>query len=307
MKTYRFKLKPLSPWSTPWDADTLFAALAWHVLRSGGGVALREFLAQFQGGTPPFVLSSAFPEGWLPCPLSVGLEELLDSNVKRKRPALIPETQFRALITKPATIIPSATPPTEPILSRSHLHASIDRVTGTTSGEGSPFEVDEWYLQESVSKYLTLFVKTQEGPDVVHTLLESLSREGFGKKRSSGRGAFKLVDDPEPCDWMDSTEGANAFVSLSPFVPAVGDPPDGRWGLTVKYPKFSPEAPVANPFKGRLVLLRPGSVFRVASLPVRPFYGKMITNLKSDFPNSVHCAMAFAVPICWPISNREQV
>jgi CRISPR-associated protein Csm4 len=296
MKTYRFKLKPLAPWSTPWDADTLFAALAWQVLRSAGKDALREFLAQFQAGTPPFVLSSAFPEGWLPCPLSVEIEDLPDSNVKRKRPTLIPEGQFRALITEPATIIPTATPPPEPILSRSRLQAAIDRVTGTTGGEGSLFEVDEWYLQESVSKHLILFVKTQDGPDLVHNLLVSLSREGFGKKRSSGRGAFRILGDPDPCDWMDSTEGANGFVSLSPFVPAEGDPADGRWGLIVKYPKFSPEAPVPGPFKGRLVMLRPGSVLRVPSLPVHPFYGHMIKSLRPDFPDSVQYALAFAVP-----------
>jgi CRISPR-associated protein Csm4 len=296
MKTYRFKLKPLAPWSTPWDADTLFAALAWQVVRSRGEGSLREFLAQFQGGAPPFILSSAFPEGWLPCPLAVEVEDLPDSNVKRKRPTLIPEGQFRALITKPGPIIPPATPPAELILSRSHLHASIDRISGTTSGEGSLFGVDEWYLKESVSDHLTLYVRTQEGPDLVHSLLDSLSRQGFGKKRSSGRGAFKLVDGPEPCDWMDSTDGANAFVSLSPFVPAEGDPADGRWALTVKYPKFSPEAPVANPFKGRLVMLRPGSVFRVASQPVHPFYGQMIKSLRPDFPDSVQYALAFAVP-----------
>jgi CRISPR-associated protein Csm4 len=300
MKTYRFKLKPLAPWSTPWDADTLFAALAWQVLRSGGEVSLREFLAQFQGGAPPFILSSAFPEGWLPCPLSVEIEDLPDSNVKRKRPTLIPEGQFRALITKPATIIPPATPPPESILSRSRLQAVIDRISGTTSGEGSLFEVDDWYLQESVSKHLTLFVKAQDGPDLFHNLLASLSRQGFGKKRSSGRGAFRLVSDPEPCDWMDSTDGANAFVSLSPFVPAEGDPAHGRWGLIVKYPKFSPEAPVANPFKGRLVMLRPGSVFRVSSQPVHPFYGQIIKSLRPEFPGSVHYALAFPVPVCWP-------
>jgi len=300
MKTYRFKLKPLAPWSTPWDADTLFAALAWQVLRSGGEGSLREFLAQFQAGRPPFVLSSAFPERWLPCPLSAEIRDLPDSNVKRKRPVFVREEQFRTLITGNGEILPSDTPPPEPILSRSRLQAAIDRKTGTTGGEGSVFEVDEWYLQESVSKHLALFVKTQDGPDFVHNLLVSLSREGFGKKRSSGRGAFKLVDDPEPCDWMDSFDRANGFVSLSPFVPKAGDPDDGRWGLVVKYPKFSPDAPVANPFKGRLVMLRPGSVFRVASQPVHPFYGQMIKSLRPEFPDSVHYALAFPDPICWP-------
>jgi CRISPR-associated protein Csm4 len=299
MKTYRFRLKPLAPWSTPWDADTLFAALAWQVLRSRGGTALREFLAQYQGDNPPFVISSAFPEGWLPCPLSTKVEDLRDSNVKCKRPVLVREEQFRALITKPAPLIPPATPPPEPILPRSRLQAAIDRKTGTTGGEGSLFEVDEWHLQESVSEHLTLFVKTEDGVDLFHSLLVSLSREGFGKKRSSGRGAFRVAGDPEPCEWMDATEGANAFVSLSPFVPAEGDPTDGRWGLVVKYPKFSPEAPAANLFKGRLVMLRPGSTFHVPG-SISPFYGRMLKGLSDRFPNSVQYALSFAVPLCWP-------
>jgi CRISPR-associated protein Csm4 len=304
MKTYRFRLKPLAPWSTPWDADTLFAALAWQVLRSGGDAALRGFLAQFQGGQPPFVLSSAFPEGWLPCPLSAKVKDLPESNVKCKRPVLVREEQFRALISNPAPLIPPATPPPEPILSRSRLQAAIDRKTGTTGGKGSLFEVDEWHLEESIAKYLTLFAKTEDGADLFHNLLVSLSREGFGKKRSSGRGAFRVAGDPEPCEWMDTAEGANAFVSLSPFIPATDDPTDGRWSLIAKYPKFSPEARVPHVFKGRMVMMRPGSAFQCAA-PVKPFYGRIVDGVSAEFTGAIHYALAFAVPMRWPRKQEQ--
>jgi CRISPR-associated protein Csm4 len=295
MKTYRFTLKPLGPWSTPWDADTIFAALCWQVLRLAGAAELTKFLHAYRGGSPPFVLSSAYPEGWLPCPLSARVKELNDSNVKRKRPAFVSEGQFRTLITGQGEIIPSTTPLPDPIRSRARLHAAIDRVSGTTGGAGNLFEVDEWYLDESVSKNLSLFVKTEDGPFQVMGMLNTLSKEGLGKKRSTGRGAFELIGEPKPCEWMDTAQGANGFVSLSPFIPASDDPTDGRWSLAVKYPKFSPEAPVLHPFKGRLVMFRPGSTFRTSG-PILPFYGRIIEDLRPEFPDAVHYALAFAVP-----------
>jgi CRISPR-associated protein Csm4 len=253
-------------------------------------------LEEFRRGSPPFVLSSAFPEGWLPCPLSAKVKELPDSNAKCKRPTLVREEQFRSLITGTGEILPSESPQPDAVRLRSRLHASIDRITGTTSGEGSLFEVDEWFLDESISADLSLFVRTHDGPGQVRDLLSSLSNGGFGKKRSAGRGAFRLVDEPVVCDWMDSMEASNGFVSLSTFVPAPGDPTDGRWSLVVKYPKFSPEAPVTHPFKGRVVMFRPGSAFR-ASPPIRSFYGRMIGGVRAEFPDAVHYALAFAVPM----------
>jgi CRISPR-associated protein Csm4 len=95
---------------------------------------------------------------------------------------------------------------------------------------------------------------------------------------------------------MDSMEASNGFVSLSPFVPAPGDPTDGCWSLAVKYPKFSPEAPVTHPFKGRVVMFRPGSAFRVSGR-IRPLYGRIIEGLRTEFPDAVHYALALPVPM----------
>jgi CRISPR-associated protein Csm4 len=304
MKTYRFTLKPLGPWSTPWDADTIFAALCWQVLRLAGGTELTKFLAAYRGGSPPFVLSSAYPEGWLPCPLSARVAELKDSNVKRKRPALVSEEQFRTLIAGQGEIIPSNAPPPDPIRSRARLHAAIDRVSGTTGGAGNLFEVDEWYLDESVSKNLSLFVKTEDGPYQVMGMLNTLSKEGLGKKRSTGRGAFELIGEPKPCEWMDTVQGANGFVSLSPFVPASDDPTNGRWSLIAKYPKFSPEARVPHVFKGRMVMIRPGSAFQSAAA-IKPFYGRIIEGISAEFTEAIHYALAFAVPMRWPLTQEQ--
>jgi CRISPR-associated protein Csm4 len=296
MNTYRIKLTPRSLWATPWHADTLFAALCWQVVLTGGEGRLIEILDDFRRGEPPFVLSDAFPDGWYPCPLTARVEQL--PEVKTKRPGWVSEAQFRALLSGCGKLL-AETQPFEPFAQSSQLHASIDRLTGTTTPGGQLFEVETWAIRSSAVKTLSLYVRTQDLLDEFVSLLRSLSFVGFGKKRSSGLGAFEVVGDPEPCPWMDETEGANAFVSLSHFVPSAGDPTDGRWSLLTKYPKFSPGVPGSLVFKGRLTMLRPGSVFRFGA-SWRPFYGRMLTNLAQDFPQAVHYALAFPVPMRWP-------
>lgn len=303
MKTYRLKLEPLAPWATPWHADTLFCALAWQVVQRSGVHALCRMLQEFSQGQPPFILSDAFPEGWLPCPLSTSLQPATNSNLQTKLPEWVQEEQFRNLIRGPASLLPQVVWPS-PILSSRMLHASLDRSLGTTGGKGKLFEVAFWHLnpaEQQLAKHLVVYVRTVEWLDRVVELFHSLSFEGFGKKRSTGIGAFRLVGDPEACEWMDDDAEADGFVSLSHFIPAPDDPTDGRWSLVTKYPKFSPGAPVSSPFKGRVLMLRPGSAFR-APAPIRPFYGYIQKNIHPDFPDAVQYGLAFSVPICWPAS-----
>ena len=301
MKTYRLKLKPLAPWVTPWHADTLFAALAWHVAQRTNTDSLRRMLDAFIEGEPPFVLSDALPEGWFPCPLSVSLQKLEGSNLKARVPSWVDENQFRSLIAQPAPLAPQERWPS-PLASSSSLHASIDRALGTTGGEGNLFEIETWNLQSTTrgpTEHLAVYLRTRSWLGCVVDLFRSLAAEGFGKRRTVGRGAFELAGEPEPAEWLDRLDGANAFVSLSHFVPAPGDPTDGRWSLLVKYPKFSPRVPAGSPFKGRLLMLRPGSVFRVAGDPLS-FYGRVLRHLSPEFPEAVHYGLAFPVPMRWP-------
>jgi len=306
MKTYQFKLEPLAPWATPWHADTLFSALAWQVVRRAGEGSLRHMIDSFTEGGPPFVLSDAFPEGWLPCPLFASLQPLVDSNTKPKLPAWVSEEQFRSLARRPAPLLPQPAGPSPVAFSRM-LHASIDRSLGTTGGAGNLFEVDSWHLQsvESQSgRCLVVYVKTAEWLDRVVELFHSLSSEGFGKKRSTGCGAFKFAGDPEDCAWVDHADGADGYVSLSHFIPAPGDPTDGRWSLLTKYPKFSPGVPANSPFKGRVLMLRPGSAFRTSG-PIRPFYGRIVKGIWPGFPAAIQYGLAFPVPIRWPSSVQN--
>lgn len=301
MKSYRFLLEPLSPWCTPWQADTIFGSLCWELRKLEGEDALKRFLQRFQSSEPAFVLSDALPEGWFPRPLFTRLHQLPKLNFKPKMPDWLSEEHFRALLTQPGGVLPQPSWP-EPVLSTRELHAAIDRFSGTTGEGGNLFEIEEWALDPAAtpaSRRLALYVRTQDSLELAATLLQSLSASGFGKKKTIGRGAFRIIGEPQQCGWMDETPGANGFVSLSHFVPRAGDPTDGAWQLLTKYPKYGQAAPAAGPFKGRLTLLKPGSTFRVAG-SVRPFYGRMLTQLQNGYPDPVHYALAFPVPIRLP-------
>ena len=303
MKAYRLKIEPLAPWATPWHADTLFSALAWQARQRAGDSSLGRLIDAFSEGVAPFVLSDAFPEGWLPCPLSLTLLPLAESNIKPKLPAWMSENQFCTLIRNPAPLLPQRSWPS-PVASSRTLHASIDRSSGTRGGEGNLFEVESWHLHsgDAVSgKRLVVYIRTAEWLYRVVDLFQSLSLEGFGKRRSVGLGAFRVPSDPEACEWMDDADGADGFVSLSHFIPTAQDPTDGLWSLVTKYPKFSPSVPAKSPFKGRVLMLRPGSVFR-ASAPIRPFYGRIVRGIWPGFRPAVQYGLAFAVPIRWPSS-----
>lgn len=301
MNTYCFKLRPLGPWITPWQADTVFGSLCWEMRKLEGEESLVRFLRRFGEGEPPFVVSDAFPEHWLPRPLYIGLQQLPAVNFKAKLPDWIPEDQFRSLIRQPAPLMRQPWWP-EPVLGAHELHAAIDRFSGTTDEGGNLFEIREWVLDpkiDSASRNLVLYVRTRDSLELVTTLIRSLSAAGFGKKKTVGRGAFEINGEPEPCPWMDGTAGADGFISLSHFVPDADDPTDGVWSLLTKYPKFGAAAPVPGPFKGRLTMIRPGSAFRVAG-EVRPFYGRLLKGMHPGFAESVHYGLAFAVPVCWP-------
>lgn len=303
MKTYQITINPLAPWSTPWHADTLFAALACQMAQRLGNTALRRMIEAFLDGSPPFVISDGFPEGWFPCPLSVSLKRLPSLKIKAKLPSWIEEGQFQNLIIQPGPILPQEPWPTLVAFSRT-LHASIDRSSGTTGGAGNLFEVGAWHAPRNrtsgeITGRLAVFFRTADPPERIQGLFEALGTQGLGKKRSAGHGAFEVIGSPKPCEWMDRAEGADGFVSLSHFVSATGDPTNGRWSLIVKYPKFGDQAPVHSPFKGRIAMLEPGSVFQVTG-KLLPFYGTVIEKLNPDFPEAVHYALAFPVPIKWP-------
>jgi hypothetical protein len=92
---------------------------------------------------------------------------------------------------------------------------------------------------------------------------------------------------------------ANAFVALNHFIPAQTDPVDGLWRTHVTFPKFHSNS-VRNVFKGAIVMLSPGSVFRTSETPPRAWYGSVIPVPRPEIPKAPHYALCFPAPVVWP-------
>lgn len=300
MKSARFCLRPLAPWATPWQADTLFGALCWELVHSAGEDALSRLLGRFRQGPPPFLLSDAFPGDLLPRPLCAIPEADAGAVAEANEwhPARwLTRAQFVAVREGQSYALP---------LPRQHwwltlrpTHASIPR----DGADPVPFSTEEYTWLPEVpqeERFLSLYIRAEEEwLERLAVLLRSLGRSGFGKRRAIGRGAFELLGPAETCDWLEPLPFENAFVSLSHFVPDESDPTDGWWNTLVKYPRLgSARAADSMPFKGRLVMLQPGSCFRSPGRP-RRWYGRVLTDLSPAFHDTLHYAMAYAVGLRW--------
>ena len=300
MKSARFCLRPLAPWATPWQADTLFGALCWELAHSAGEDALSRLLERFRRGPPPFLLSDAAPGDLLPRPLCAVPEGDAGAAAEESEwqsARWLAREQFVAV--REGQRYPPELPRQRWWITLRPTHASVPR----DGAAPVPFVTDEYTWLPEVpqeERFLSLYVRAEEEwLERLGALLRSLGRSGFGKRRTIGRGAFELLGPAEACEWLEPLPFQNAFVSLSHFVPDESDPADGWWETLVKYPRLGAErGDTALPFKGRLVMLRPGSCFRSPGRP-RRWYGRVLAGLSPAFPDALHYGLAYAIGIRW--------
>ena len=127
--------------------------------------------------------------------------------------------------------------------------------------------------------------------DPLKELFTDLELTGYGKKKSSGKGNFKIVSVEEVK--LPAAASANAFVALSAFVPAPADPTDGTYGIMVKRGKIGEWFPrFVSPHKRPVIMIEAGSTFRESS--ARDYYGSFLRNVHFD-PVVRH--YAYALPM----------
>jgi CRISPR-associated protein Csm4 len=294
MKTWRIRIRPLSPWASPWRSDTLFGALCWRWLEM--------YPADFEGMVerfredcePPFLVSDAFPGELLPLPAHVRPEAQPGGDLKKlKAPLYVSEDAFRRIARGEGRL--GEEPFSAAFRPFARVQTAIDRRSGTAA-DGQMFETHCQYLCGG-HEFLSVYIRAGEFLDRVVACLRAVALTGFGKKSGSGLGEFDLVGEPEECGWLDEVAGSNAYVALNHFVPAAGDPCEGLWRTHVTYPKFHSNA-VGNVFKGAILMLTPGSVFRTSGAP-RAWYGSVVPVPRPEMPNAIHYALCFPAPAVW--------
>jgi CRISPR-associated protein Csm4 len=304
MRTYLIELSVTSGFITPWHSDTIFGHLCWVAERHDGFMnfsGAAGLIDLHRGGKPPLILSDAFPAGFLPAPAD--LKEFFDRRMKGEL-----DTDKYSLLKKVKGIeyvnldqfhryqkgeLFELGEGDDPIISAFTLHNQINRLTNTTREEGSLFELEERFVRGGK---FSIYARIREGfEEDTNRLFELFAAGGFGRKKSSGKGAFKVLDIKE-FDDLDGVGQPESYLSLSHFVPAQSDPTEGTYKVMVKYGKMGEEKSCGgNPFKKPLLMIRPGAVFRTHNF--RPYYGRMVENIVYFNSEVVQYCFAFAVPL----------
>ncbi|HXM45358.1 MAG TPA: hypothetical protein VN924_29245 [Bryobacteraceae bacterium] len=216
------------------------------------------------------------------------------TDKKLKPPTYLPRVSFNGVMRGGTE---AASPePADVMHASARVQTAIDRDLGAAA-DGQLFETDTQYLDASCD-CLSVYIRSDGQLEHVIACFRALAHGGFGKKSSTGLGGFEIAGPPEACSWLDEVPGANAFMALSHFVPAPGDPTGGRWRTHVTFPKFHANS-VSNVFKGSILMLAPGSVFRTGEGPLRPWYGSMIPVPRPEMPKALHYGLCFPVPMVW--------
>lgn len=278
MKLLHFKLRPLSAWRTPWQADTLTGLLCWAAARLGERDLLEDGITvPALRGEPPFVLSDAFPGDLLPIPAVLRLRNWPEDQRKAiKRARWLSRDSFLAVrhgapSLQPADLLPDG----YVFFHHNRLRNTLDRSTQGTPGRGGLWPCWETRLA-ATQNFLSVYARVSD-PFAFHLkrLFSELSNFGFGADSSAGLGQFELVGEPQDADWLDTPpELASGCLTLSSFQPAQHDPTEGLWEAFVKYGKLGPDFGLENVFKRPLFMLRPGACFVDSS--ARPFLGRAI-------------------------------
>jgi len=239
-------------------------------------------------------VSDAWPGDLLPLPAHVRpIPEPSAARKKWKPPLYVPEPSFRRIAAgqdRSANDVTSAA-----VMRLARVQTAIDRETGTAAA-GQLFETDCQFLGAGQDS-LAVYVRTGRHIEMLAACFRALSLTGYGKKCSSGLGAFDLLGEPEHCGWLDAVPGANAFVALNHFIPAAADPLEGLWRTHVTFPKFH-SGSVGNVFKGTMLMLTPGSVFRISG-PPQSWYGSVVPMPCAEMPRAIHYALCFPAPVIW--------
>lgn len=332
MDLCRADIQLTSPTGTPWHADTLFGHLCWQIAFHEGEDAVGAFIDACRRGEPPFVVSDGFPAGLLPRPLvppkRTAVADTLEDYAaakKRRKAAWLTIDQFKRVQLGGEL---AEDPPAGGWEETQMLHASLDRNTNRTGGEGSagrlfqtsavlprPLDSNGKAAQPDQSgPNLHVYARVaREGLERFQSLLEQLSRAGFGRDKSTGYGQFTLLGIESAAE-LDDVPEADGVVLLSGSVPAADDPSDGCWNLRTKHGRLGEEFALSgtlekeqdtvtreNAFaKKPLLQLEPGSVFRLNGSARCDWYGSVVERIAPARPHVVQGCQAIALPLRWP-------
>lgn len=322
MPLYRYKITPRAAFGTPMRSDTLHGQLLCAAAELDGPDGVAGLIAAFDSDEPPFICSSALPEGMLPMPC---LPPLPRSEFEArffapggpfqgsKARALNAYKVFRKLGHVPVKVWTALRgglsqvglferwlkdrqhdrdafrprpAPAETAWQTSHVeaHNSIDRATGAVLEEGGLF-LSESTFYGSNSRF-DLYVRTK-APQDFERLFGHIAATGFGRDTSTGKGWFSFERDtsfiPDEIDAAGPCRMTLSVLSAMNLSEAAG-----WYRIFAKSGRVWGALGEGNPFKKSFLAMEEGSVFQ--RLPAR---GYVLRGLHPD-PRLVQ--------VTWPLT-----
>lgn len=213
MKLYKTIITPLSSFGTTLKGDTIFGHICWALCFLKGEDGLSKLLYDYEN-TPFLVVSDAFASGYLPKPTAPSAmlgEDLSQKKQNRKKIWLSMENLKNGEFNLAKTNEEARNSK----ISSLSIKNSINRLTfGTDEGDFAPFSL----LENALSKQDIYFLidESKISIDELRGAFLFVSKMGYGKKSSIGKGRFEVGDFDEITDFLDSS--ANAFITLSASV-----------------------------------------------------------------------------------------
>ncbi len=327
MKIYKLTIRPLTSFRTPLQSDTIFGHLLWALRYTEGEEALADFLARYRDGDPPLLVSAGFPAGTLPVPVLRPEPGDPPSTEDGKRPSLadvvvgamlskalederyLPLPQWRQLAQGLSARAlkeqrQEARARLRELRGTEKMHpvtrTAVDRITGSAR-EGRLFVADETFYGPDWK--FEIWHKLDEGDDELLKRLTRwwrwIERNGFGRRKSAGRGVFRIEGLAEAGGELPQVEDPNGFVTLSAWVPRPGEPTDVTYHTRVKRGKLAETLALPSPWKKPLLMLDPGAVARLSDgeRDVREWYGGLIEEMHWMEKDIVQYGYAFPLGV----------
>lgn len=310
MPEYRVTIKPLSPFETPLHSDTLFGHLCWALRYLEGEESLKEFLDKLDEDPSAFLLSNAFPEGYLPCPVLEPWSRSEQEAFQKERFPSMPDYEAdgklktlrrRRLISEKlfdeikgnlsmVQLYDALHKDKEETFCKNveEWHNTISRLSNLVL-EGNLFTCGATFYNTD----LTIFVRENYfGKERLHKLFEFIGESGYGANASTGRGRFSCRINEKS---LPGADNPNATMLLSNTIPSPTDPQDGHYNVFTKFCKAGGSYAVRGEFFKRPVLIIEAGA-TVMGQP-RAYYGRILRNVHNKYNEIVHYGIGLPLPV----------
>jgi len=330
LENYKVTIRPRSSFITPLDSDTLFGSLCWIIRWKHGENKLEEFLDKYNN-EPPFLISSGLQANCLPFPVTQGIsrsrlreivkESYGDINPKTmntvirqikkiKKEKYIPIDVFKdhinnfslenLLLSILGDNIDSMEENYKKMFShkkpfftvKDRYHNMINRISNSST-DGELFTQREITYHDDIDIYLKL---PKDDLFFWQNIFEALSYEGYGSKKSTGKGQFSIFDFKRVT--LPKADNPSHFMTLSSFIPS-DDIPKGNYKIKTKRGKLgsSFSQKKYSPWKKPVIFYEKGSTFELNAMTDNNNHGSLVNNIHHSLDNVVQYAYGFALEV----------